>query len=82
MFTINDAIIQEQIVANEELMKMLHSICKDYPVLLNFDFTEDNLLTIIDEIKPFGINLKGDDEIKPGYKDYDALNNLVDLLEE
>lgn len=62
-------------------MQMLQSVCKDYPVMLNFPFTPDNLITVLDALNPFGINLNGGKEIKPGYKDFDLLNELVDLIE-
>ncbi|RYD81020.1 MAG: hypothetical protein EOP53_07205 [Sphingobacteriales bacterium] len=73
---------QESFLANDVNVQKLASLCSDYPVLLNFQFTEENLLPVLEKLNPFGINLKGDDEIKPGYKDFDELNNIIDLLEE
>ncbi len=62
-------------------VQMLQSVCRDYPVIVNFPFSTKNLLPVLDELKPFGINLNGGKEIKPGYKDFDLLNDLVDLIE-
>jgi phosphoribosylanthranilate isomerase len=61
--------------------QLLRELCRDYPVILNFYFSPENAIHFIEEYKPFGINLKGSSEIKPGYKDFDELNELVSLLE-
>jgi len=59
---------------------LLTEFCRDYPVWLNFDFTVENILPLIEEYKPFGINLNGSTEERTGEKDFDYLNSLVDLL--
>lgn len=32
------------------------------------------------EVKPYGINLVGGDEERPGVKDFDTLNDILELL--
>ncbi|MGZ5304876.1 MAG: phosphoribosylanthranilate isomerase [Bacteroidia bacterium] len=71
----------EKFMADKTHLQMLESVCRDYSVMLNFPFTPGNLLKILDALKPFGINLNGDNEIKPGLKDFDLLNELIDLIE-
>ena len=82
LLSFNDADSQKYHLAQAGTKQMLTSLCRDYPVLFNFHFTTENLLPLLDEYKPFGINLLGSHEIKPGYKDFDELNDLIDLLEE
>jgi phosphoribosylanthranilate isomerase len=72
---------QSAFLAKPSHKLLLTDCCRDYPVLLNFHFTPENLIPLIDEFSPFGINLKGSSELKPGYKDFDELNDLVALLE-
>jgi phosphoribosylanthranilate isomerase len=72
---------QEVFLSNPSHKLLLTDCCRDYPVLLNFHFTPQNLVPIIEEFKPFGINLRGSSEIKPGYKDFEELNELITLLE-
>ncbi|MCX6351956.1 MAG: hypothetical protein NTX03_08845 [Bacteroidetes bacterium] len=72
---------QETFLANPGSMQSLKNICQQHPCFLDFHFTEANLLSMIETIKPYGINLKGGNEIRPGYKDFDEMAGLVELLE-
>jgi phosphoribosylanthranilate isomerase len=40
-----------------------------------------SVLDIINTVKPMGIELKGGTEISPGLKDFEALSEILELLE-
>ena len=71
------------LTSNEEdaLNKHLPAINKlapDYPFLLGFGVTAENVLDLIEGTAIKGITLDGGHEIKSGYKDF---NDLADVLE-
>lgn len=51
------------------------------PVLLGYGITPDNIIELVDSGKISGIAMAGGDEIKPGYKDYDELADILEPLE-
>ncbi|MBA4849867.1 N-(5'-phosphoribosyl)anthranilate isomerase [Emticicia sp. BO119] len=53
----------------------------DNPVILGFGITADNIEKILSETQIKGIALKGSHELRPGYKDYDELSEIFELLE-
>lgn len=61
--------------------EVLRSICKQYPIILDLDFNATNLIAIVDELQPAGINLLGGEESKTGEKSFDALDELFDLIQ-
>jgi phosphoribosylanthranilate isomerase len=73
--------VQEQFLSKPAHAQLITELCRDYPIILNWNFTKENLAPILEKYNPFGINLKGGTEDKPGLKDFDTLNELMDLLE-
>lgn len=59
----------------------LRDLAKLYPILIGFGVNKDNVQRILKNIKPEGIGLTGGEEIKPGLKDFDALQDIFDVLE-
>ncbi len=53
----------------------------ELPVLITDGFDANNVRTILDQAKPKGIVLEGGTEIRPGYKDFDTLADILELLE-
>jgi phosphoribosylanthranilate isomerase len=53
----------------------------DNPVILGFGITADNVQQVLKETPIKGIALKGSHEIRPGYKDYDELSEILEQLE-
>jgi len=51
------------------------------PVLLSDGFDVENLDTKLEASKAKGIVLEGGSEIRPGYKDFDELADILELLE-
>lgn len=62
------------------LDEVLH-LSTEYPILLGFGLSQDNVLEIIEKYPIKGIALKGGDEIKPGYKDFDDLAEILETIE-
>lgn len=54
----------------------------NYPLVLDFGITAENINELLEEMQIKGIALKGSNEIRPGYKDYDELSEILELLEE
>jgi phosphoribosylanthranilate isomerase len=60
----------------------LASLGKDFPILLGFGLDHENeVLEITDNSRVQGIALRGGDEIRPGYKDFGALMDILEALE-
>lgn len=57
------------------------AIAAALPTLMNDGFDADNLVSILEEVRPKGIVLEGGNEIRPGYKDFDQLADILELLE-
>lgn len=56
-------------------------LAEQFPVLLGFGITPENCLSLVDNSAIAGIALKGSEEIKPGYKDFDDLAEILEVLE-
>ncbi|MEJ2004922.1 MAG: N-(5'-phosphoribosyl)anthranilate isomerase [Cyclobacteriaceae bacterium] len=83
-FTIDYLLIEpegnaELSTAQKETIKIL---AKDYKVLLGAGINPANVMALIEELPVEGLSLKGGDEIRAGYKDYDELADILELLEE
>ncbi len=51
------------------------------PVLLGYGITPENIIELVDSCNISGIAMAGGAEIKPGYKDYDELADILEPLE-
>jgi phosphoribosylanthranilate isomerase len=63
--------------ALERVMEM----AREFPVLLGFGLNEENVDLLLEESHLKGIALRGGDEIKPGYKDFDGLADILEAIE-
>jgi len=81
MLSFDDLAEQDRFLSVPGNNLLIKDLCRDQPVLLNFQFNPQNLVSIIEEFEPFGINLKGSSENKPGHQDFEELNDLVSLIE-
>ncbi len=64
-------------ISNNELKEL----SLELPLVLTEGFDESNLEELLNETQPKGIALTGGDEIRPGYKDFDELADILELLE-
>jgi len=62
--------------------KELKEICSQYEVFLNLDYTSKNTTEIVETINPLGLVVKGGVEEKVGFKSFDELDEIFELLEE
>lgn len=63
------------------LLHFVSELASEFPLVLGFGIRKENLAMLMDSpIK--GIALKGGNEVKPGFKDFDELADILELLEE
>ncbi|RNI27700.1 hypothetical protein EFA69_16425 [Rufibacter immobilis] len=67
---------------DETNRRFLRDISKRFPILLGFGLTKENTREALDKIQPAGIALKGGEEIRPGYKNFDELEEIFEQLED
>lgn len=67
-------------ISDDEARK-LDIVCKRYPILLGYGLNVEKAEQLIDYINPIGIALKGGEEIRPGYKNFDELADILEALE-
>jgi phosphoribosylanthranilate isomerase len=67
---------------DDDSREALDALSFRYPLLLGFGLTEGNVLEVLNEIPNLkGLALRGGDELRPGYKDFGELMNLLERLE-
>lgn len=62
-------------------MEQLQELCRHYPVILSLDFHADALAEALDILQPYGISVRGGEEEKVGFKSFDELDELFEILE-
>jgi len=67
---------------DETIIPFLKDIASQFPIILGFGLNKENVLSVLEQVKPMGIALMGGQEIKPGLKSFDALADILELLEE
>jgi phosphoribosylanthranilate isomerase len=60
----------------------LHALCEHNKVLLDLDLSAGILEEVLKKIHPMGLALSGGAEEKAGYKSFDELDEIFDILEE
>lgn len=65
----------------EQILDWVLDLSKKYPILLGFGINENNIMELINTSSIEGITLRGGEEIKPGYKDFDELADILEALE-
>lgn len=68
------------IKAQPKLLQALQAACKAHSLWLDLDFTEDNVLEILEMLHFEGISIRGGAEEKVGYKSFEDLDGLYDVL--
>ncbi|WP_192820827.1 hypothetical protein [Rufibacter sp. LB8] len=62
--------------------RFLRDISGKYPILLGFGLNKENTKEALDKIHPAGIALKGGQELRPGFKNFDELEEIFEQLED
>ncbi len=81
----NDVILlleSENLKLDEKVLNKVREIASKCDVLLGFGLKADQIEDTLESTGVKGIALKGGDEIKPGYKDFDELADILEALEE
>lgn len=63
-------------------LQAIRRLGENYNVLIGAGLSSENAESIVYETTAKGVNLKGGDEIRPGFKDYDELADILEALEE
>lgn len=82
LFSLYDEEEMEAFLGLADNRKLLKQMCIDFNVILNFPFDAENLLPTIEKYKPYGVNFYTEGEERPGYKDFNTLIDLTELLEK
>jgi phosphoribosylanthranilate isomerase len=60
---------------------ILREICQSYRVILSLDLHPGNLAEVLSSVRPYGLQLQGGEEEKTGFKSFDELDELLDMLD-
>lgn len=63
-------------------IRFLQDLARHFKIFINFGLTKENVAQVVREINPAGLGLQGGQEIKPGLKEFDALQEIFEVLEE
>jgi len=78
-FPLTQTIVVDNISSSN--INKLQALDKRFMIIVNpFDKLE-NMLKILDKYK-YGILLKGSNEIRPGFKDYDTISDILESIED
>ena len=61
---------------------LIWKITQKYKVIIDTRINKDNVISIIDRTRSFGLNLPAGDEIKTGVQAFEDIADLLDLLEK
>ena len=61
----------------DEILKL----AEKYPILLGYGVDAENVISLIEDTHLAGIALRGGDEIRPGYKHFDELADILEAIE-
>lgn len=71
---------KEEVISETSFNELKHTAAQNN-ILVGYGIFPNNLEQILEGIKPIGIALKGGNEIRPGYKDFDELADILEELE-
>jgi phosphoribosylanthranilate isomerase len=61
--------------------ELIREFARKYPILLGSGITGENVKSFTEELNLAGISLKGGSEIRPGYKEFDEMADILEALE-
>lgn len=64
-----------------EILDVLNRLAINYRILLGFGLKESNIKEILDEVPLTGIALMGEAELRPGYKDFGDMMDILEAIE-
>lgn len=66
---------------NRQRLKEIIPFAKRYDLVLGSWITSQNINELLNTTEFMGIAVKGGEEIKPGYKDFDELGDILEVIE-
>ncbi|MFN4147343.1 MAG: N-(5'-phosphoribosyl)anthranilate isomerase [Runella sp.] len=73
---------KEDVALSGDWPDFLASLAERFPILLGFGISPDNVLECVSRYSLAGIALKGTQELRPGYSDFDTLMEVLEALED
>ncbi|CAG4993354.1 N-(5'-phosphoribosyl)anthranilate isomerase [Dyadobacter sp. CECT 9275] len=68
---------------SDEWIQTSGNLSKEYPILVGFGLENESTVTALTTLFPkIGIALKGSEEIRPGFKDFGSMMDILEALEE
>ncbi len=58
----------------------LHKICRKYQTFLSLNFDPSEMEKLLEKINPFGLSLEGGNEEKTGFKSFERLDEVFEML--
>ncbi len=71
----------DQATQEELWLEAIIKLSDKFPLILGFGITADNVSRILSRSSLAGIALTGGDEVRPGYRDFDELADILEVLE-
>src|SRR5690606_10565510 len=71
----------DNLLLEETVKSKIKELAEKVDLLLGFGITADNVENLVSELSVKGIALKAGKEIKPGFKDFDELADILEALE-
>jgi phosphoribosylanthranilate isomerase len=71
----------ESLALGPPVFPLIRELAEKVSVLLGFGIEADTVEEVLEQTQVKGIALNGGDEIKPGYKDFDGLAEILETLE-
>ena len=73
----------EEKTLSEDWMAAFEKLSPEYPILVGFGLENDQVVgELVQQLPQVGIALKGSEEIRPGFKDFGALMDILEALED
>lgn len=68
---------------NDEWLELIKILGNEYKLLIGFGIEDASTVTSLINLNPnIGIGLKGSEEIRPGFKDFGSMMDILEVLEE
>ncbi|MFK7934044.1 MAG: hypothetical protein AB8G22_11095 [Saprospiraceae bacterium] len=80
-FTKNGWTWEELKAAKHLTLDYLKTACREQQILIGLDFTAPIVEEVLETLHPYGINVRGGLEEKVGYKSFDELDDVFEVLE-
>lgn len=80
-YSVDYFILHASNAVDKEYWDKITEFALEYPLILTFNFDPENINYVLDTTRIAGIALNGGLEIKSGYKDFDELSSILEVIE-